>query len=206
MFGRFFSGKAKVSLDDVVLDAQRYRHLKDGEGFRLWITPEGDGIELEYFAQKPPFPKQPEAAAEYLRGRYGAIPGATLGEVTFVDVDGLRSIWVLMKLPQKPHGTTYVATVHLPFADFSYNLKLQCVERPPTGLREAAVFIKAQQEGRVSRGPDGRMVGELNFDDAAHDAAFPMHPVSRVRREFGELRARLKFSELLKKQEPFFAA
>lgn len=206
MFSRFFSRKPpKSSLDAITFDASRYTVGREVDGCRTWFTPEGDGLGLYFFPTVPDLPRRVESAAalrEFYLARYGG-QALRVVEAEWIAIEGVRSVWTLMKVPQKPTGMTYLASITLPFAEFSFVLKLQCAEHGITGMREAALAMKAADEGRVTLGPDG-IVGEWDPDAPAHDADFPGHPVSRARREFALLQPTVRIDAPTRAQKRFY--
>jgi len=102
---------------------------------------------------------------------------------------------MILKVPRQPHGMDYVGSLTIPFAEFSFVIKMQCEERGITGMREAALFLLTQKEGTVTLTPGGTLVGDWNTDDERHDASFPDHPVSRLRRNFSHIIHTLRIDE-----------
>lgn len=206
MFERFFSPKPKASLDSVTFDSSRYNRGEEFDDCRTWFTPEGDGLGLFRFLKEPDLPKHVNSAKELREFYLSRYSGHELRvvEVDLMFIDGVRSVWSVFKVPQQPHGLTYLASITIPFSSLSFVLKMQCQEHGPTGLREAAIFMKAQEEGRVTISPDSDIVGDWNPDDAAYDDQFPEHPVSRARREFARLRSTLRIADQVRKQKPFY--
>jgi len=86
---------------------------------------------------------------------------------------------------------------------FWFIIKMQCDERGITGIREAALLLTAQQEGKVTITPDGKVAGDWNPDDQRHDEKFPDHPVSRLRREFGSIKETLRIHDTIKHEKRF---
>ena len=150
---------------------------------RLWETPDRDAVSL-HFGMSPDLPVAntvDEISAMYASGLSG-VRGRVI-ECTISEFAGCDAVRLLLKVPQKPSGMMYQAAVTVPFRDFSFVVKIQCPEFGTTGLREAILFEKRMQAGEK---PDVDMPGEpfvgWNPDAPEHDASFPAHPVSRLRR------------------------
>lgn len=96
---------------------------------------------------------------------------------------------MIVRVPQQPHGMTYVGSFILPFARFSYVVKIQCEERGMTGVREAVLFAEALEAKTVTFDPESEIpiAGPLNPDSADFDDRFPQHPLSRLRRHLQEI-------------------
>jgi hypothetical protein len=194
-----------ASLQSIAFDTTRYRAEGESADKRVWFTPDGDGVGLYFFNKPPDIPAGlPSAAA--LRQRYeNALREGPMqmAEFELVTLDGVACIWMVLKTLQQPHGMTYLGSITIPFADFSFVLKMQCTERGVTGMREAVLVNKCLAEGSITIAEDGKLTGDWNPDDARHDALFPDHPLSRLRREFVHLKQSLRVDEHTKR-EPLF--
>jgi hypothetical protein len=143
-------GAPDVTLDAVTFDASRYRAAGELEGRRVWFTPDGDALALYLFRKKPDLPARIGSAQE-LRELYARrLPaGARVVEAELVTVDGVPSVWTLLELPQAPQGVTWLASLTVPFADFSFVLKLQCEERGGTAEPDAPVARARRELARL---------------------------------------------------------
>jgi len=151
---------------------------------RLWETADRDAVLLHFFPIPPNLPvakSVDEISAMYASGLAaagGRIVQCAIGELARCD-----AVHLLLKVPQKPTGMMYQGAVTMPFRDFSFVVKIQCPEHGTTGIREAILFEKRMQAGEK---PNLIRPGEpfpgWNPDAAEHDAAFPSHPISRLRR------------------------
>lgn len=204
-FNRIFKHEPNASLDSVSFDVARYRYDGEADARRIWVTQDGDGIGLFFFPKPPDLPSQAQTSAEmqeFYRGRVGN-DKVQMIEFGLPSVADIRCIWMVLKIPRDPHGMSYVGSLTIPFVEFSFVLKMQCEEQGITGIRETALFIKAQQEGAVTLAADGTLAGDWNPDDQSHDAEFPDHPVSRLRREFARIMATLQINDTTKNQRRF---
>jgi hypothetical protein len=194
-----------ASLQSIAFDTTRYRAEGESADKRVWFTPDGDGVGLYFFNKPPDIPARlPSAAA--LRQLYeNALREGPMqmAEFRVETLDGVACIWMVLKTLQQPHGMTYLGSITIPFADFSFVLKMQCTERGVTGMREAALVLKGQMDGSVTIAEDGKFAGDWNPDDARHDVLFPHHPVSRLRREFTHIKQSLRIDEHTKREIPF---
>lgn len=170
-----------------------------------WHHPFGDVASFHYFDKPPDLAAVPDLQGmDVLRQMYrdalsdhGGI--VSVEPLTFHSV---RSVETIFKVPQNPAGMTYVASVTIPFRDFSFVVKFQCPEIGITGLRDATLFAKLSTElafndDGVPRGwmkdpylasSDGAAKYNLS-DQAEYDADFPDHPLSRARRYLALLSA-----------------
>jgi hypothetical protein len=150
---------------------------------RLWYTPEGNWVSLNYFPIPPDLPAGAGSVGQ-LRDFYAARLAGSGGRL--VELDVLRrpaaSLRVIVKIPQQPSGLTYVGSLTIPFRDFSYVIKAECKEHGVTGLREAILWALRMQAGDkpVMQGGEFRL-SDWAPDDEQYDAKFPDHPVTRAR-------------------------
>ena len=197
--------KPNASLDSVSFDASQYHYQGDADGKRTWFTPAGDAISVIYIPTRPGLPAQAHAISElekFYRERV-CNDQVRMTEFSLLTVAEIHCIWMILKVSLQPSGMVYLGSLTLPFADFSFVIKMQCIERGITGLRETALLLKAQQNGAVTIGEDGKISGDWNPDAAVHDEEFPDHPVSRLRAEFTRIMASLQVVEATKREERF---
>jgi hypothetical protein len=194
-----------ASLDSIHFDTARYESLGNDEGQRVWLTPQGDAISLNFFAKPPDILPDAKSEADLQEYYRSSVCNEQIRMVEFrlARTAGMPCLWMILKIRQQPTGMTYLGSLTIPFADFSFVLKMQCAERGITGMRDTALFIKAQQAGQVTITDDGKVVGDWNADDAAYDALFPDHPLSRLRHEFPRIMESLVIDETVKGQNPF---
>jgi len=205
MFGNFFKRSPKSSLDAVSFEVPGYSSRGIINGTPVWETPSGDGLGLYYFALRPDLPHG-APTREDLRAFYkNHLPSDQLRMVDadFIFVDGIPCVWTIIKTPQQPTGMTYLGSVTVPFVEFSFVLKMQCAEHGTTGIREAAVAMKAAHAG-VDLTKPGALSGLWNPDAAEYDAFLSDHPLSRLRRDFAALIPAIRLAEQTKNQPRFF--
>ena len=205
IFNRIFQRKPSASLDSVSFDTNGYRYDGETDGHRTWFTPDGDGIGLFFFPEAPGLPAQAQTSAELQAFYRGRVCNEQVNMVEFrlVTITGITCIWMVLKIPRQPHGMTYIGSLTIPFAEFSFVIKMQCEEHGITGVREAALFLIAQQQGTVQIAADGKLGGDWNPDDERYDTKFPDHPVSRLRRGFARIMATLRVQEAAKNARRF---
>lgn len=188
-------GPPVPSLDGVSFDAAGYDPRGEPEPgrTRVWWTPAGDGLGLFLFPLAPDLPRvdSVNALREFYTGR--AAPHRIV-EVAIVEGGGLPLVMTILKQAQEPSGMTYIGSLTLPFRDFSFVLKVQCVERGTTGMREAVLLARRFAAGDlIGAGGELGLHGRgWNPDSAEFDAEFPDHPVSRLRRIIDQVRGSLR--------------
>jgi hypothetical protein len=109
----------------------------------------------------------------------------------------------IVKVRQQPHGMTYIGSLTLPFRDFCFIVKAQCREHGETGVREAIVFHLLAREGRLPKDPKERFNMASISDEERHDARFPNHPLSRLRRLMRHLESTAALDDATAAAEPF---
>jgi hypothetical protein len=202
---RIFGSKPNASLDSLKFETVGYEFQGEADNRRTWFTPDGDGVGLFLFLKPPDLPTDAQTSAElqeFYRGRIGN-DQVKIVEFRLQSVAGVNCVWMLLKIPRQPHGMDYLGALTNPFAEFSFVIKMQCEERGITGVREAALFLRSQQDGSVTLTPGGQLAGDWNPDDERHDSMFPDHPVSRLRRNFGRIIETLQIHEATKTEPRF---
>ncbi|ANH66571.1 hypothetical protein [Mitsuaria sp. 7] len=185
----------------------------------LFANADGDRLSINHFSAVPDITADMSDAAA-LRAFYRTMTelnGVAMLEVDPTRVAGLPAVRTVFKARLEPKGFAFIGSVTLPFADQSYVIKLQSLEVGTTGLREATVM--AMQQGPVEVDEQtGRIIGweqdpydpghqgpfmRNAADDEQYDAAFPDHPLSKVRRHLNEMIEQLAVSAEVRASEPF---
>lgn len=193
------------SLDSLTFDTSGLRFNHEEAGRKVWFTPEGDGISL-YFFNKPPDLPRPIASVQELRDFYLSMlknGPAKLVELGITRVAGCPAIRLIIKSPKEKFGKTYLGSITMPFQDFSYVVKVQCEERGVTGLREAILFDKMHKDGTISIDSAGQISGPWNPDSTEHDASFPQHPLSRLRKLLSRIETTAVIDDTAKNEPGF---
>ena len=106
-------------------------HSETNRALKVWTNPEADVVTLNLF-RSPPDIRVSIRNLEELRNMYREqVTGAKGGliEVSTLEISGLPCIKTIFKLPQKMTGVAYVASITIPFKDFSFVLKITCQKR-----------------------------------------------------------------------------
>jgi len=200
MFGK---GTARASIESISFDATGYSLQESSDAVRLWYTPEGDEFSVHFFAERPDLPPRLEDLRSHHEAQLRASSGAVV-EVSPIHVDECPAIKTVVKLPQQQSGFTYVASITIPFHDFSFVLKVICGESGVTGLREGVLLAKHMAGGGMPEVADGRVqVPGFDPDNKRFDADFSVHPLSRARRTMGHVSATARVDAALKKAPAF---
>ena len=146
------------SLDSITFDVSDFTLQGDQDGVRVWLTSAGDDVGLYYFPI-PPDIETDLQSIDAVRAFYRTLAmnsSAAIIEVETPEVDGCVAVRLITKVPQHPHGMTYLGSITLPFRDFSYVLKIQCAEQGTTGIRDSIVLDEKMS------------TGEITFDEGAY--------------------------------------
>lgn len=178
----------------------------DDGGHPVWRFSDGDAVGVFFFSIKPDLPHTHEMnrfVSEF-EGRVHAGGGRPV-ECSVLEVRGLPMVRTIVKVPQQPHGMTYVGSLTLPFTAFSYVVKVQSEERGLTGVREAVLLSEGLQAGTVTIDPEAELPisGGCNPDSPDFDGRFPQHPLTRLRRHLEEIPGCLRLDDRLFVQERF---
>jgi hypothetical protein len=209
-----------TSAESLRFDIRGLRMTNTGSALREWTTANGDTIGV-HFVDGPP-----EIAADladiaavrrYYRER-AAADGFGLVEADTLRIAGCAAIRVVFKLPQQPTGMSYLASLILPFRHYCFVVKVHCVERGTTGMRESVILNHALASGEVTPSEHGDMLGWArdpygdparhallwNLSDArAHDARFPDHALSRARSLLDRIEATLRIDDKVRTAPTF---
>lgn len=162
----------------------KYHGERQPNEMRVWQTPEGDAVSLHFFGIPPNLPAArsiEDIATLYAEGLRAS--DAKLVECSLTTVADCQCICLLIKVPQRPSGMMYQGVYTLPFRDFSFVVKIQCAEVGATGLREAVLFAQRSKAGGTpNTSGSGPVFSDWDPDAPEHDARFPTHPISRLRR------------------------
>jgi len=207
-FQNWSRSRSSAAPDWVGLGGDALSYEGDSSGDRVWRFADGDAVGIFFFRAKPDLPQTREMdrfISEY--GRRAQTHGASLLEcrILELELEGLRMLRTIVKVPQEPHGMTYVGSFTLPFAHCSYVVKVQCEERGTTGLREAVLLAEGLRSNSVSIDSESEIpiAGDWNPDSAEFDERFPQHPISRLRKHLEEIPGCLRLDDRLLAQEKF---
>jgi hypothetical protein len=201
--------RSEPSLDSIRFEATGFTYQGEIEGSRIWHSPEGDGIGLFLFPIPPDLPENAATFDEFKDRLWKALGDsqAKLVQIGIPVINDCPAVEQIVKIRQEPHGFTYVGSIIIPFEEFSFVLKVQCLEYGTAGVREAVLMARAVQNGTVSltltENESVTIAGEWNPDDERHDSTFPDHPLSRVRRILSEVTASLQIDSAVKRHPGF---
>jgi hypothetical protein len=167
----FWTHRIQPSLQSVSFDTTGYSLQAEPVSPRVWFTPDGDGLGLYFFAKQPDIPSTDKLGdlGSYYAAQVRPLGGVVL-ETSLLRVDGCAAVKTIVKLPQPQLGFVYVASITIPFREFSFVFEVQCGEHGVTGVREALLVDRQLATTSESFDPDHERF----------DLEFPSHPVSRA--------------------------
>lgn len=209
----------QVSLASIELDPIGWSPSETTATTRSWSNESGDLLSLHWF-QTPPDIGARLGDLAALRAFFRTMVLKNGGGIVSVDVTevaGVPAVSAVVKVPQEPRGTTYLASLTLPRRDFSFVIKVQCQESVDVGARESALYGRflvgpAFDPARPLVGweadpyePTRRDRVMRNGSEAEEfDAQFPSHPLSRARRALASLTRSLRVRDEIARSPAFF--
>lgn len=172
------------TLDSLQFDTSSFALVQREAAQEVWSAPGGDIVHKQLT-----FGKHRSRAVSLAQLRESIMLALGDGPVRLIDIaisplDGLPSIRMIRKSLQQPSGMTYEGSFSLRFRDFAFVIRVTCLERGITGIRETLLFDRAYASKSVTVRPDQLhpISGDWQPDAEIHDAEFPHHPLSRLRR------------------------
>jgi hypothetical protein len=205
-----------LSLDSLTFDDTTFEHQADMDNVRVWQCPTGDTLGLFFYPLRPDIKAALHNPDELRRFYRSMVESAGFGviEIETCRVDGCTAIRTIFKAAQEPAGRTYLASITIPFAEFSYVLKVQCEESGMTGLRDTLVLQELLSKGLIdfdSESPSvngwaqdpydstRRSAMTMNLSERAeYDTRFPDHPLSRARHTLDHLEKTVRLATEVK--------
>jgi hypothetical protein len=176
----------------MTFDTSGLRFGQEDADRKVWFTPDGDGISVNFFNKPPDLPAGMRSSAQVRDFHLSMLKGgsAKLVESEVMRLAGCPALRLIIKVPQEPSGLTYLGSFTIPFRDFSFVAKCQCMERGTTGTREVILFERLHRpRGFFQRLFRRKSTGEWNPDAPEHDVDFPWHPLSRLRKVLGRIQS-----------------
>ncbi len=209
----------EITIKSISLDLDEKWELRENvESTKAWYNKFGDRLSLNIFLRTPNFPEDItdiHPLRNLYRERITQEDGAII-EVEKDYIHSLLAVKTIFKYVQNPAGFTFIGSYTIPRRDFSLVLKVQCLERGITGMRESVILDKALGEGLVDietkKGwffdpydPDFKAPILSNMADSKeYDERFPKHPLSRARTIMEMMKERILFSDEILNSPKFF--
>ena len=211
-------------LDSLHFDHDGWQAIESKPHIRVWgddIRSLSSVLSLEYF-DKPPEIAVSLKDINSIRFIYRDLANQSGAGLIFADtfiINGTDCIETIFKMRQANRGIVYIGSLTIPFAQFSYVVKVQTVEIGFTGVREAVVYnqlldtAQFDADGKIANwekdpyDPNGAYPFMPNMAEAIeYDAMFPQHALSRVRETMKSVRETIAFSDELRGASRFDSA
>lgn len=210
----------KASIDDISIPDFGWELTREEKSIRQWVNPEQTiALSLNFFKVEPDIPTMDDwnALRRYYRNQIVPRKGGLI-EVEPITLGGYNLIKAIFKFPQAESGMTYLSSLTLPFAKYSYVVKIQAMEGGVTGMRDSFMLDKLIREGKVTIDEAGNPKGWacdpylkgflggtlMNLSESEeYDNRFRMHPLSLSRKMLRQIEAEIGFSSGLQKLKPF---
>ena len=214
---RFF--KTTSTIGSIVVPDFGWEKQKDTKDLIQWINPEQTmALHLNFFDKKPDIPslKDLDVIRNFYRDQVSEHDGGLI-QVDFSKLGNHTAVQTLFKIPQKPAGMVYLASLTIPFHDCSYVIKIQAPEIGITGMRESAIANRLLQDGKISTGENGYENWFLDpydpifskgtlmnkSEEAIHDADFKNHPLTHARKLIAQIGKEIEFMPEIEKLRKF---
>lgn len=217
MFGLFKKAKNNISVNSITVPDFGWQVADQRSSIIVYVNEsESASLSVNYFAKQPDLPTAKDI--EFLKSYYRELiyPNGGLIETGFVTLNGITAVKAIFKIKQ-PAGMAYVASVTIPFRDFSFVIKLQAIETGVTGMRDAVVTEKLLEKNEIS-------VGDYGFENwfsdpydknitsgvlmnqseqQQYDSEFPGHPLTIVREGINKIVSEIQFTNEVLNSAPF---
>jgi hypothetical protein len=214
-----FLKRKKSTIHSIVIPDFGLEKVKEDESIIQWMNPEQTiALSINYFNSKPDIPslKRMESIRGFYREQVTEHNGGLI-QVEFSELKTHQAIRTIFKIPQKPSGMIYLASLTIPFSNCSYVIKIQAPENGVTGMRDTVVANKLIKNGEVSIGKDGYENWssdpyDSNYDkgtlmnkseDPMYDVDFENHPLSKARKMLSQIETDIEFKAEIEKLRSF---
>ncbi len=192
---------------------------KEDSAIRQWLNKEQTlALSINYFEQKPDIPSitNIDIIRSYYRDQISKVNGGLI-QVDIVEIQNRKAIKTIFKMPQKPTGIVYLASLTIPFKNCSYVIKIQAPEIGITGIRDAFLADKLMSEVNLLSGvsasdnwssdpydKDYKKGTLMNKSEKAmYDSQFEDHPLTVARKRISEIEKNIEFNSKLLKMKKF---
>jgi len=189
--------RKRISISSVSIPDFGWTKTKEDKSIIQWINPEQTiAISINFFELPPDVPtmRNVEVLRSFYRQAIADVNGGLI-EVELSKKYKLSFIKTIFKLPQEHSGITYIASLTVPFKNYSFVFKVQAAEIGLTGMRDALIADKLIREKVISLDENGysnwfadpydkHFKGGLlmnKSEQIIYDNDFPDHPLTQAR-------------------------
>lgn len=208
-------------LDLITVETERSQPDELDNRKKVYYLNDYDDLSINFFDLPPDITAKNDTDVE-LQNNYRKVTyesGAAIIEVKKVKLGVFDSIKTIFKFPMQPQGMAYIGSYTIPFKNFSYVIKVQCIEQGTTGIRDNTIFELMIRNGKVKLNPEKKTVEGwmhdpydesvqlpfmMNLSEAEEfDAQFPEHPLSRMRKFLKQIEETIKIDDSLLNEPKF---
>ena len=208
-------------LDLITVETERSQPDELDNRKKVYYLNDYDDLSINFFDLPPDITAENDTDVE-LQNNYRKVAyesGAAIIEVKKVKLGVFDSIKTIFKFPMQPQGMAYIGSYTIPFKNFSYVIKVQCIEQGTTGIRDNTIFELMIKNGKVKLNPEKHTVEGwmkdpydesiklpfmMNLSEAEEfDAQFPEHPLSRMRKFLKQIEETIKINDSLLNEPKF---
>ena len=208
--------RGKLNINSISIPDFGWIKEKDTESILQWINPEqAMALSINFFPAKPDIPsvKDIDKIRQFYRKSIIQTNGGLIS-VELANFSGIPGIKTIFKIPQESAGTTYLASCTIPFAKYSYVIKIQAPELGIPGFRESAISRRLIEENKITSTKEGWLSDPYDKDfkggtlmnlseGSTYDEQFPKHPLTQARRLINEIADNITFKVDLGKVRRF---
>ena len=160
-------------LDLITVETERSQPDELDSRKKVYYLNDYDDLSINFFDLPPDITAKNDTDVE-LQNNYRKVAyksGAAIIEVKKVKLGAFDSIKIIFKFPMQPHGMAYIGSYTIPFKNFSYVVKVQCIEQGTTGIRDNTIFELMIRNGKVKLNPEKKTVeGWMRdpYDESIH--------------------------------------
>jgi len=203
----------KININSVVIPNFGWPLTTSSESIKSWVNPEQTiSLSINYFSLEPDIPtlKNIDQLRDFFRKALAA-QGYGMVELDILQTFGISMVKGIFKIPQRPFGMTYLASMTIPFENCSFVIKVQAMESGATGMRDTVISQKLLTNNEISIGPNGfegwfydpydeNIKDGLRMnrsEEEQYDSQFPEHPLSRSREILRDVLNKIDFDSAL---------
>lgn len=201
--------KKTVTIKSIYIPDFGWNKIEENKSSMKWVNDEETTLlSLNFFSIKPDLPtiKEIDTLRSFYRKTISKIKGGLI-EVDIVSINSIAAVKTIFKIPQEETGMIYLASLTIPFEDYSFVVKIQSNEVGMTGMRDSFVLNKLLGNGEVTFAnegienwfsdpydpslKDGTLMNKS--EDEIYDEEFPDHPLTIARSLINEISKKIIF-------------
>ncbi|MBB4806237.1 hypothetical protein HNP38_001509 [Chryseobacterium defluvii] len=211
--------KMEITINSVSVPNFGWNIVEQNDSQIVWVNPEQSALISLYFFNIPP--DLPTFKDIYVLRNFHrqsiADSGGGIIEISIFNLHNIPSVKTIFKIPQPERGMSYLASVTIPFENYSFVIKAQAVEVGTTGIRDAFILDRFLNSGEVTF-EDNRLQNwfedpyDQDFkggtpmnksEQEQYDAEFPEHPLTIVRKLINTAIKETVFDPAIQNLAPF---